>query len=635
MVRMIAPNSLIRRFLPNGDGPRLFQWRPGRDTVTALLTAVAMLPVYYVGVHAKGNWVGGLGFVILGNGILNVLFPAYYLLVYRREGPGELGLTTKRLRLALGLSAVGSSIFWPRLMTEAQLHPGAELVPHLLLNGLILWEPFFVFGWLQLRFERAFGIVPGIVLAAVFFGVFHLGTFPTADAGLLVVAGLFYAVLFRIPKNLLAVWPLAWAAGNSVSTRHGGMSFGWGEVAVYGILLLVQVAGIAWMLWSRRRPSAAEAPRRRWLSPRFVFRGATSLFGSVLVAWAVAAYVTLPAAWRSFTKRHPALDEVSRVTSTANGIPGDPLNIALIGTEEEIQQTMLAAEWLPADPITLRSSLRIAAGTVFRRPYETAPVSNLYLWGRKQDLAFQHPAGNDPRKRHHVRFWRSEKLDEDARPLWIGAATFDTAVGLSFTTGQITHHIDADIDAERDKLLDDLRRTPFLSGVYWVDGFHREREGRNGGGDPYYTDGRLPVAVLAIGSPSMQDSSEGSAHVGEQDESFSQRVVGVWEDDYQGKRTMTLREDGTGTMVVELSGVQATLFGSRLRFDMLWSVADGRLRKRTLGGEPKAPVQVILKAMGDRVDEPILELTEKRLLLLDRDGRTKYDWRRVAGKPKH
>jgi hypothetical protein len=116
------------------------------------------------------------------------------------------------------------------------------------------------------------------------------------------------------------------------------------------------------------------------------------------------------------------------------------------------------------------------------------------------------------------------------------------------------------------------------------------------------------------------------------DEQLRKLVVGTWQDDYEGRRTLTLREDGTGTMVVELSGLKATLVAPRLTFRMEWSVAGGRLRKHSLGGEPAAKVNLILKTMGDTVDEPILELTEDRLLLLDRDGKTKYDWRRVRSK---
>ena len=116
------------------------------------------------------------------------------------------------------------------------------------------------------------------------------------------------------------------------------------------------------------------------------------------------------------------------------------------------------------------------------------------------------------------------------------------------------------------------------------------------------------------------------------DERLRKLALGVWEDDFHGHRTMTLREDGTGTMVVELRGLEATLFASKLTFEMVWSVRDGRMQKRTVGGEPAGRVKLILKMMGDRVDEPILELTEDRLVLLDKDGKTKYNWLRKRDK---
>jgi tryptophan-rich sensory protein len=113
------------------------------------------------------------------------------------------------------------------------------------------------------------------------------------------------------------------------------------------------------------------------------------------------------------------------------------------------------------------------------------------------------------------------------------------------------------------------------------------------------------------------------------DDAFRKLAVGKWQDEYQGKRTLTLLEDGTGTMVVELSGLQATLAGPKLIFNMEWSVANGRLKKHSLSGEPATQVNMILKTMGDTADEEILELTEDRLLLLDQNGKTKYDWRRA------
>jgi hypothetical protein len=117
------------------------------------------------------------------------------------------------------------------------------------------------------------------------------------------------------------------------------------------------------------------------------------------------------------------------------------------------------------------------------------------------------------------------------------------------------------------------------------------------------------------------------------DAEYRSLIVGTWEDDYQGRRTMTIREDGTGIMVVELSGMKAKLYASRLEFDMIWSIRDGRLKKETISGRPAVKVNLILKLMGNRVDEPILELTKNRLLLLDANGKTKYDWRKVIINP--
>jgi hypothetical protein len=223
-----------------------------------------------------------------------------------------------------------------------------------------------------------------------------------------------------------------------------------------------------------------------------------ALVAALLLVYLAVAYLAIPFATERYFRRYPSLDDVPGVTQTRDGHPGDPLNVALIGTENEVKGLLLAAQWHPADPLGLRSDLRIAAATVLNRPYDDAPVSNLYLWDRKEDLAFERAEGNNPRKRNHVRFWRSEKTDPDGRPVWLGAATYDERVGLSHTTGQITHHIAADVDAERDRLFRDLEATGGLSETYPVDDFHKIREGRNGGGDPWHTDGRLFVGVIAI-----------------------------------------------------------------------------------------------------------------------------------------
>ena len=126
------------------------------------------------------------------------------------------------------------------------------------------------------------------------------------------------------------------------------------------------------------------------------------------------------------------------------------------------------------------------------KPYPYAPVSDLYVHGKKQFYAFEQPQGGDPTKRHHVRFWLIPVYDAMDRPMWMGAATYDFSVGVSHTTGQITHHIAADVDQERDKLLEDLQHSGAIV-LHWIDPFQPNHEGKNGGGDRFVTDGRLAI----------------------------------------------------------------------------------------------------------------------------------------------
>jgi hypothetical protein len=210
----------------------------------------------------------------------------------------------------------------------------------------------------------------------------------------------------------------------------------------------------------------------------------------------MAAYVIIPWSWERYAHRHPSFDDNPRITTTGDDHPGDPLNVALVGTLDQVNDLLRAAGWYPAAALGLRSDLKIAGDTILSRPDDEAPVSILYLFGHKEDLAFEQPVGDNPRQRHHVRFWKTVREDDNGPPVWIGSASYDERVGLSHTTGQITHHIAPNVDAERDHLFDDLKQTGLLQDEYAEDGFHRELQGRNGGGDPWHTDGRLFVGII-------------------------------------------------------------------------------------------------------------------------------------------
>jgi hypothetical protein len=233
--------------------------------------------------------------------------------------------------------------------------------------------------------------------------------------------------------------------------------------------------------------------RRRWIA----------LVG-VLIAYLMLAYIVLPALW-THHEHEPGLASLPMVTRTADGIPGDALNVGLVGRKEDVLRTMHEAGWFSADPITLRTSIEIVGSVVLGRPYRDAPVSPLYYEGRKEQFAFEKPDGGSADRRHHVRFWQVLEKGTDGRPVWLGSITFDSGVGLSHDTGQVTHHIAPNIDVERDLLMHDLQEAGMVQSFFHVSGTGPTLFGRNGEGDPYYTDGEIYIASLTVDGSSRTE----------------------------------------------------------------------------------------------------------------------------------
>jgi hypothetical protein len=228
------------------------------------------------------------------------------------------------------------------------------------------------------------------------------------------------------------------------------------------------------------------------------------LLPATAVIWLVAAYLILPSAWRHF-EHQPGLEPKPMLTTTVQGIPGDPINIGLVGSKSEVIGAFVQAGWHPADPITLRTSAEIGMSVLLDRPYPDAPVSALLYDGRPQDLAFEKPAGLSARQRQHARLWLVLDKGAEGRPVWLGCVSFDESVGFSHDTGQITHHIAPDLDAERDRLMRELSTARVLTSMYWVSGIGPTLIGRNGGGDRYFTDGEVLVGVIALPGEAQPD----------------------------------------------------------------------------------------------------------------------------------
>ena len=226
--------------------------------------------------------------------------------------------------------------------------------------------------------------------------------------------------------------------------------------------------------------------------------------------WAVLAYLAIPRVHQVLTWLYVPDYFIGR-TRTPDGLLGDPVNLAVHGDEDDIHAAMRAAGWVRADAITPRSALRIVVSSLLRRSYPAAPVSTLMLFGRGQDFAYQKEVEGNPSQRHHVRFWHTPAgwvLPGGRSVDWLAGATYDRSVGLSALTFQVTHKIDADIDIERNFVVDDVRWANAEADLgVWPDFFTAYHD-KNGGGDRVETDGDLYVLDLDAVVPESVDSVE-------------------------------------------------------------------------------------------------------------------------------
>jgi len=185
-------------------------------------------------------------------------------------------------------------------------------------------------------------------------------------------------------------------------------------------------------------------------------------------------------------------------TNKKNTAQGDPLNLIVIGDEEDLFHAFIRSDWDETETIYTSSAWKTFVSFLFGGRYRYSPVSTLYVYGRPQDLALQ-KARDTIHERNHLRLWLSPMRFE-GEPVWVGQISRD--IGVRFTSKTIvTHKIDPDVDETRDYLLWDLLYSQGLTKFAYVKGteaapFSEPRS--NLTGDPYFTDGYR--AVLWVSS---------------------------------------------------------------------------------------------------------------------------------------
>jgi hypothetical protein len=199
------------------------------------------------------------------------------------------------------------------------------------------------------------------------------------------------------------------------------------------------------------------------------------------------------------------LDKIPTRISDSLGNVGDRVNFLIVGPEARVHRALDSAGWIQPDKSIKNAFLRGALESFSKEAYVTMPISDLMLFGRKQDFGY---AQADPIKviasRHHFRLWRAP-FDVEGQPLWAGAGTHDIGLEKDQRNGKLTHKIDPAVDGERDYIGQSLQQTGLVAKLDYVTPSQPVTEAHTATGGGFHSDGRTLVVYL---QPDTQDFSQ-------------------------------------------------------------------------------------------------------------------------------
>ena len=189
-------------------------------------------------------------------------------------------------------------------------------------------------------------------------------------------------------------------------------------------------------------------------------------------------------------------NDIPRRVGDKIGNPGDMVNFAILGTQDQVQKAFLAAGWVAVDKSDQAAVVSGLLATLQHQSYTSMPVSTLYLFGRPQDLSFERAAPFAVAAvRHHLRVWKSTQV-LDGRPLWVGSATHDEGFERDQRNGGITHHVDPKIDGERDFIEQSFADAGVLSAAAYVTPSNPFLAAKTATGGAIESDGRIVMLDL-------------------------------------------------------------------------------------------------------------------------------------------
>jgi LssY-like putative type I secretion system component LssY len=181
-------------------------------------------------------------------------------------------------------------------------------------------------------------------------------------------------------------------------------------------------------------------------------------------------------------------------STTVKLADADVVNLAFIGSREQVEAAFPQAGWSSSDPFSRHSFVHTFYAFLNDSTYDRAPMKTLLLDGRPADMSWQKSL-NSYNRRDHLRMWQWSETS-DSEIVWLSSSTHDTRATLSVKQHSFVHHIAPDIDDERSTVIRDLELAGCVKSLHLVPRRNVTNFTQNANGDTVRTDGELAIVQL-------------------------------------------------------------------------------------------------------------------------------------------
>ncbi|HUL23700.1 MAG TPA: hypothetical protein VLZ10_19755 [Thermodesulfobacteriota bacterium] len=196
----------------------LFRWQPPRGTLVAFIAGVIVLGLSVAMIPFEDRpWIRIILRDIGQIYLMGILLPLLFIL-RTDDSFTRFGLSFRKWYLFLPINFVLGALLLFQFLSKSP--PPSEFrldAPTLWKTAYIMialfFELLFFYAFLKTLFEQAFGSVPGIILASLFYAFHHAGFQP--EFGKLFFVGVLYATTCRLGNSALLIYPFFLGVGGT------------------------------------------------------------------------------------------------------------------------------------------------------------------------------------------------------------------------------------------------------------------------------------------------------------------------------------------------------------------------------------------------------------------------------------